>query len=160
MKRPSAFIARSISLEPDRADWNFNLALALEAFSHRERCETPESWIRSLFRRHRRYRSRRTLQRRQHGGCSGTCTISKTIACRRASHDAARRRAVHLDAEYGFDHLAGSRCDGYEPLLGRARALPQLYQSAVRAVARNPKASNSPSTTSANAIAPAWKLLR
>ena len=58
---------------------------------------------------------------------------------RRASHDAARRRAIRLDAEYGFDHLAGPRCDGYEPLLGRTRALPQLYQSPVSAVARIPR---------------------
>ena len=146
-----------VSLEPDRADWKFNLALALEAFSHRGRRETQKSWVRSLFGRHRKYRSGRALQRCQHGRCLGARPISETIACCRASHDAARRRAVRLDAEYGFDHSAGPRCHGYEPLLGRARALPQLYQSPVSAVARNPKASNSPSTTSANATARAWK---
>ena len=46
----------------------------------------------------------------------GTRPIPETIACCRASHDAARRRAIGLDAEYGFE--AGPRCHGYEPLLG------------------------------------------
>ncbi len=122
--------------------------------------KAQEPRVRGLCRRHREHRSSRSLQRREHGRRPRARAVSEALACRRASHDAARAGRSLSRCRTWIRSSGGHSMARVPTPIGGSSSTTTTLRGPVSCGFLNPKASNSPSTTSANAIAAVWKSLR